>query len=184
MVRFSRHPDSGMGAALGVARMLAADLMSVFPATVDAQAPARYALATALLHGVHHLVVMNGREIVAVVCRCELQAARPREPAMRCTRSRPVAILSSQPLAEAAHAMLATGVGCLAVVGADGALRGTLTRRDLCQAGFLAEAGGCTECGADRSRSTSCPDKPGVCPRCAARAIATSSTPLVARALP
>jgi CBS-domain-containing membrane protein len=148
--------------------MIVADVMSVFPATIGAHAPARHALATVMLHGVHHVLVMDGREIVGVVCRCELEAARPREPVARCTRARPVSIGMGESLSEAARRLLATRAGCLAVVDDAGALCGTLTRRDLRHARVMPDLQRCAECGAERPLRASCPDRPGVCARCVA----------------
>lgn len=146
-------------------------IMSMFPVSVDARAPALDALATAELHGIHHLLVFEDHELVGVVCRCDLAGSSSRDSVMRRMRS-PVTIAPTDSLARAAQVMLSCGVGSLPVVDGDGILRGLVTRRDLRRAGALPNQRGidrCAQCGSSHHlRARGCPDAPVLCFGCRA----------------
>jgi acetoin utilization protein AcuB len=151
--------------------MQIAEVMSVFPVTVDARSSAREALATAELHGIHHLVAVDGSELVGVVCRCNLEAARASDAVAHCMRSPAVTVLAGRPIELAARTLTDCGIGCLPVLDDDGGLLGIVTRRDLRQAGALPDLPGvdrCAHCGTGHHlRPPRCPDEPVSCFHCA-----------------
>ena len=150
--------------------MMISEVMSVFPVTVEADGPAREALATAELHGIHHLVVVDGSELVGVVCRCNLEPAGPFDAVARCMRSPAVTVLDARPVEDAARMLTDLGIGCLPVLNDEGALLGIVTRRDLRHAGALPDLPGvdrCARCGTGHHlRPPRCPDDQVVCFHC------------------
>lgn len=150
--------------------MRVAEVMSVFPVTVDVAIPAHEALATAELHGIHHMLAIDGRELAGVVCRCDLSAARASDAVARCASAPVTTVLASASVELAARSFTTLGIGCLPVVDDDGALLGIVTRRDLRRAGALPDTPGvdrCAQCGTSHHlRPPRCPDEPVVCFHC------------------
>ena len=101
--------------------------------------------------GVHHLLVMDGEDLVGVVCEYDLILAGPAAVVHDCMSAPPYCIDAAATLADAAQVMQDRAIGCLPVV-AGGFVLGIVTRGDLRRAGLsAAEVAGptCASCGRD-----------------------------------
>jgi predicted transcriptional regulator len=146
------------------------EIMSRTPLVVRKTSSAAEARVLSDHKGVHHLLVMDGPELVGILCRCDLEWALDGDSAARRIRT-PVATLAGNDSTEiAARVMLERGLGCLPVLDALGTVRGVVTRSDLRHAGALPGERGvdcCAACGAGHCLSpVTCPDTPVFCCDC------------------
>jgi arabinose-5-phosphate isomerase len=99
--------------------------------------------------GVSHLMVTEGRQLVGVVCVCDLDAASDGSRLRQLMRAEPVTIAPDALATEAAALMLSAGVSCLPVVGA-GELCGVITLHELRRLGlFESDPVRCSACGSE-----------------------------------
>ncbi len=130
--------------------MRVADVMSSRPVTIAPDAPVSEALRIASAFGIQHLVVIDGRTPIGLICvRCDLGDAPPKRT-IRDYMRRPVTIGAYETAERASLKMCQKGVGALIVRGGDRGW-GVATRGDLLRAGFHAgEEEGlffCASCG-------------------------------------
>lgn len=92
------------------------------------------ATARAAAHGVHHVLVTEGGQLIGVVCACDLGRHRADEPVTACMSPQVFAVDAAASLAEAAGAMQELGVGCLPVLEHE-RLVGLITETELVAAG-------------------------------------------------
>jgi CBS domain-containing protein len=125
-----------------------ADLMTLASALAIVGPDERIAAADELAQqlGIRHLVVMSGRDLLGVVCRCDLVPPVPEgETVGDRMASRLVVLPAHATLRNAAEVMTEFEVGCLPVMDPDG-LRGVVTRGDLRRAGVEEAMLGATRC--------------------------------------
>jgi len=144
--------------------------MSGSPTVVGKHVLATDALALANCHGVHHLLVLDGGELVGEVCVRDLEAALLLGPVRSIMKAPVVHVDPDASSDDALKAMRSSGVSCLAVVDAGGRLSGVVTRRDLRRAGILPGEKGvdlCASCGGSHHLAPSAfPDTPVFCWDC------------------
>jgi acetoin utilization protein AcuB len=118
---------------------------------------ARQALEGAARAGVEHLLVLEGSEaLVGVICRCDLDRARP-ETAVGTLARRPVVTVDGAATQQdAVDLMREKAVGCLPVL-AGGLLLGVVTRSDMLRSGVPREdlGGPCAACGSQHALAPS-----------------------------
>ena len=127
-----------------------ANVMSRALITVPPQTSRLDAAGVADEEGVHHLLVVDGDDLVGVVCEHDLDLAAPMARVEHCMKV-PSTIDADATLTEAARMMRELAIGCLPVV-TSGFLRGIVTRGDLRRAGLAAEEIAvplCASCGGD-----------------------------------
>jgi CBS-domain-containing membrane protein len=151
--------------------MNVADIMSVFPAAIEARRSAHEALDTARLLGIHQLLVVDQGELIGVVCCCELSLANADDTLSSCTKTVAVTIDATESIERAARIVISSRIGCLPVIATDGKLAGIVTRRDLRLAGALDEDLDCCACCGSRHdlHPLSCPDALVICRTCEQR---------------
>jgi CBS domain-containing protein len=119
---------------------------------------------------VHHALVTRGEDMEGVVCRCDLERARPNDPVADCMRKSYLFVDDRSTAHEAADMMQRWGIGFLPVIAASGELAGVVTRRDLRRTGFLPDRWGvdrCASCGESHSLGPRCDDLvPAFCRDC------------------
>lgn len=117
--------------------MRVADVMSNRPVTITPDVPVSEAFRIASDFRVEHLVVIQGRLPVGLVCvRCDLADASPKR-AIRYYMAPPVTIGAYETAERASLRMCQEGVGALIVRGGAGGW-GIATRGDLLKGGFRA----------------------------------------------
>jgi len=104
-------------------------------AAAHAAMPVPLAAGAARAAGQHHLLILDGDTLHAVVCACRLADAATRSSVGELADQPAVPIPMTCTLADAAAVMLEYDVGALAVAAED-LLVGLLTREDLASAGF------------------------------------------------
>jgi CBS domain-containing protein len=116
---------------------LVSEAMSRAVATVPADASVADAAEVVRRTGVEHLIVLDGEEMVGVLCTCDLDSADPQD--LVCDRmSLPVmTVRPDAALDEAAMTMRECGVGCLPVC-CGGLLLGMVSDAELEAAGVPA----------------------------------------------
>ena len=121
---------------------------------------------------VHHALVTRGDDLEGVVCRCDLERARPNDPVAHFMRKDYLFVDDQTAAREAAAMMQRWGIGFLPVIAASGELAGVVTRRDLRRTGFLPDRWGvdrCAACGESHSLEPRCDDLiPVFCRDCSA----------------
>jgi CBS domain-containing protein len=115
--------------------------------TVQATAPAAQADEAARRAGVRHLLVLDGRQLVGVLCRCDLVSTPAHVPVAALMRKDLFALDARETLGVAAAAMRRLAVGALPVV-SDFLVLGVITRGDLRRAGVPEELLGARRCAA------------------------------------
>jgi predicted transcriptional regulator len=149
---------------------LVADLMSRDAVVVRSADHAGFARGLAAEHGVHHLLVVDGHELVGITCLCDLDWAFEDDSVARRMRTSLGSARPRDSIAHAASAMIESGLACLPVLGDSGELVGVLTRSDLRRRGVLPGERGvdsCAACGAEHcSLAANCPDAPVFCLDC------------------
>jgi CBS domain-containing protein len=115
------------------ARMTCRNALVSVPPSIECRAADRVAAR----EGVHRLLIIDGGELVGVVCRHDLQIWPGDRVALHMCR-RVYVISAAATLGEAAAAMHTLDIACLPVV-RDWRLVGIITRGDLVRAGLPAE---------------------------------------------
>lgn len=139
-----------MSAAVARSLVRLVEVMSEELVTVGPRASTFEAARVAEEEGVHHLLVVDGDDLVGVVCEYDLLLAGPLALVEQCMNE-PTCVDADATLPEVARIMRERAVGCLPVV-TSGFLRGIVTRGDLRRAGLPVEevAGpACASCGGE-----------------------------------
>ena len=113
---------------------LVAEAMNRSIVSVAPEAPASEAVALVRRTGAEHVLVMEGENLVGILCACDLRGAAPGDPV--CDRMT-VPVLTVRPDAaveDAAATMCDCGVGCLPVA-CGGLVLGTVSEDDIVHAG-------------------------------------------------
>ncbi|MHB8416579.1 MAG: CBS domain-containing protein [Myxococcales bacterium] len=114
--------------------MRIADVMSKEVAESSPSEHAAVALDKMHSHHIHHLVVLDGTQVVGVLSERELHALDPRVRIEKTVRElmapNPVTVSPGMTLREAANLMRGNGIGCLPVLEGD-RLVGIVTTTDL-----------------------------------------------------
>ena len=107
-----------------------------------------------------HLLVFDNEELAGVVCRCDLESARPASHVGDLIRRPIVTADASTTRADAAELMAKRAVGCLPLL-AGGLLLGVVTRTDMLRAGVPAEdlGGPCSSCGSQHHLPGGAPEE-------------------------
>lgn len=148
------------------------DLMSRTPLhSIAPDALASHASRLAADAGVSHLLVVEGTDLVGIVCTCDLLQARDNTPVGSCMNWRPVTTAPGARAPDAARLMLDYGVHCLPVL-SEGRLAGILTMGDLRRAGWGdAPIDHCASCGSSDHVRAAAPGNPGYCLECTRRSL-------------
>lgn len=112
-------------------------IMTPAPVLIGADSRVHAAIRLAKTRGVHHLLAVEGGRVRGVVCRCELDAARPNAQVSQLMRAPAVSVATETTIAEATQIVRDRTVGCLPVTDVSGQVVGVVTRRDLRRAGAL-----------------------------------------------
>lgn len=118
--------------------------------TLDANTPAMEALRLATEQDVHHFPVMEGGELLGLVCTCDLEDVELTAPIKSAIRRAPVCVDSRAEWGDAVQRMRNEVVGSVLVM-QDGKAVGILTREDVSRAGVdIADVPNfhCDSCGA------------------------------------
>lgn len=107
-----------------IAEVMSRSLLGVSPSTSASEAS-----RLAFEHGVDHLLVLEGDDLVGVVSAGDLQRAQPLAAVLDCMAA-PRTVSANSSVEEAADLMRRCAVGCLPVV-AGGLLLGVVTRERL-----------------------------------------------------
>lgn len=146
------------------------EVMSDSPLVVAARVPAMDAQALAAGRGVHHLLVVDDGQLVGEVCVRDLEAALLLDTVEHVMQAPVIHVAPETSALDALDLMRRSGVGCLAVVDAEGALAGVVTHRDLRRAGILPGEKGvdlCASCGESHHLAPAAfPDTPVFCRDC------------------
>jgi signal-transduction protein with cAMP-binding, CBS, and nucleotidyltransferase domain len=96
----------------------------------------------------NHLLVMEGLDLVGIVCSCDLLSARPSDRISWLMSRRVITAEDHRSVESIATLMRHTGVGCVPIV-RNGRVFGVVTRGDLYRAGVPFELTGpvCSSCG-------------------------------------
>ncbi|MBI3723973.1 CBS domain-containing protein [bacterium] len=132
-----------------VSTIMSRKLLSIAPTTTVAAARQH-----AAREAVEHLLVLEGDQLVGVVCRCDLERARPRTKVGTLVRKPLVSADAKATIGTAAELMRTKAVGCLPVL-SGGLLLGVVTRSDMLRSGVAREAlgGPCVGCGSQHGLS-------------------------------
>ncbi|MFM2418327.1 MAG: hypothetical protein RL385_3050, partial [Pseudomonadota bacterium] len=130
--------------------MCVADVMSVEMLVVQSDVTVSAALALALKHGGHYVLITAAKRIVGVVCTCDLMRESLDRPVAECISRPPEVTWPQSSLSEAARRFVHKAVGCLPVCDGE-TLVGVLTRADIRRSSLPAHElpGGfcCASCG-------------------------------------
>jgi len=122
-------------------------------ATVEPSATIEAAKQLTEERGISHLLVMQARALVGVVCICDFDEARVGADVRECLGGLPTTVQPSMSVLDAAGIMTAGAISCLPVIDG-GELVGVVTRADLRRAGVGTEHLGidasCSSCGTTR----------------------------------
>jgi CBS domain-containing protein len=153
--------------------MNVSEIMSTYPAAIEAGCSAEEARERAWLLGVHQLLVVDRGELIGAVCCCDLAPARAGETVLSRTKTAAVPIGADEPMERAARIAQISGIGCLPVIDKDGKLVGIVTRRDLRAQGLLEPGLDCCSCCGRRQdlSAATCPDAVVICGTCVERDI-------------
>lgn len=146
-----------------------AEIMSWPPLAIFPSTRVREAALLAQSQGVHHLAVVQGDQLVGVLCSCDLLGADAEAEVVECMTALPEAIQATTTAGEAARRMLTHQLGCLPVLEGD-RLVGMLTRGDLLRAQVLRhdDVTWCAECHSHHHvRQAQFPRAPSLCVECA-----------------
>ncbi len=144
-------------------------LMTTSPVTVQARSSARAAYALADRHGVHHVLVIDGSELVGVACVCDLAGALDRDAVTRHMQAPPAPLAVDDLPERVADLMKLSGASCFPIVDPEGHLAGVVTRSDLRRTGYLASERGvdvCAACGTSHHLKPRCCEEPVFCSDC------------------
>jgi acetoin utilization protein AcuB len=120
--------------------------------------------------GISHLLVLQGNDLVGLVCICDLDQARTGAKVADCMTRDPITVDVATSAELAGRLMVERGISCLPVLGG-GALRGVLTLGDLRRAGVVdSPAESCVSCGStDHVRCEGRGRSVGYCLQCTRR---------------
>ncbi len=126
-----------------------AEVMTAEPVVVSIDATVSDALGVARRCEVHHLLVVDGSDLVGLVCLCDLAEAETND-LFRHVHTAFLFATPNESVEDAVRLMRDGRVGCLPVIDDAGALLGVVTRRDLRRVGALRGERGvdcCAGCG-------------------------------------
>ncbi len=113
---------------------LVSEAMNRAVVTVAPDALVRDATAVARRTGADHLVVLDGEDLVGILCTCDLAASRPEEFVHECMTIPVLTVRPDASLDDAAATLADCDVGCLPVA-LGGLLLGTVSDAELERAG-------------------------------------------------
>jgi CBS domain-containing protein len=146
-----------------------AQMMTTSPLTVQMRSSARDALALADRSGVHHVLVIDGSELVGVACVCDLATALDPDAVTRHMQPPPAPLAIDDRPERVADLMQLSGASCFPIVDPEGRLAGVVTRSDLRRTGYLASERGvdvCAACGTSHHLKPRCREEPVFCSDC------------------
>lgn len=109
------------------------DIMTANVVTIGPQESIAVARERLRLRGIHHLLVMQGKQLLGALSDRDLTGREDDEPVSKAMARGLATITPSATLREAAGILDTATLGCLPVVD-DGELRGIVTMRDLVRA--------------------------------------------------
>lgn len=113
---------------------LVAEAMNRSLVTVAPDARAADAVALVRRTGAEHVLVVEDRNLVGLLCACDLRGARSEEPVSERMTVPVLTVRPDLPVEEAATTMQDCAVGCLPVV-VGGLILGTISDAELARAG-------------------------------------------------
>jgi len=129
------RPDQGKG---DIEDLLARDVMSASLVVVHADDTLLMAWESMSATGVHHLPVLDGDRLLAIVSERELAMqwvieplAQQRRPIRELARRRPAQVGPDDDLRHVADCMRVSDTDAVAVTGRDGSLQGLITAKDV-----------------------------------------------------
>jgi Mg/Co/Ni transporter MgtE len=151
-------------------------LMCTSPLVVDVHTSARLANHLANERPVHHVLILQGSEVVGVTCVCDLANALDGEEVCSHMHRPPTPLSIDDSPDRVAHLMQLSGASCLPVVDRNGRLSGVVTRSDLRRTGYLANERGvdvCAACGTAHHLAPRCREEIVFCADCLAQVQST-----------